>query len=105
VSADEVRTEAEALSCEFTIGKPPLNHMPRLASRRVVFTGQFECLSRAEACRAAEGAGAVVTGHVTAESLVVVGRDPGVKLRKATSLGAELIDEAGFHQLIGRSGS
>lgn len=60
-------------------------------------------MSREEAKRAAEAAGARVASSVSRRTEVVVaGRDPGGKLEKARSLGGEAVDEReSLHRLRG----
>ncbi len=67
-----------------------------LAGKIVVLTGTFTSLSREDAERRVEAAGAVVAGSVSRKtSFVVLGADPGAtKLSRAQALGTELIDEA-----------
>jgi len=67
-----------------------------LAGKTVVLTGTFTTLSREEAERRVEAAGAVLAGSVSRKTdFVVVGADPGAaKLSRARALGTELIDEA-----------
>jgi DNA ligase (NAD+) len=75
-----------------------------LAGKTVVLTGTFTSLSREEAERRVEAAGAVVAGSVSRKtSFVVLGTEPGAtKLGRAQALGIELIDEA---ELLRRLGS
>jgi DNA ligase (NAD+) len=73
-----------------------------LVGKVVVITGTLEGLSREEATRAAEKAGARVTSSVSKKtSFVLAGAEPGSKLAKAESLGVEIIDEAEFRQRLG----
>ena len=68
-----------------------------LLGKTVVITGTLPTLSREEATRRAEAAGAKVTGSVSKKTdFVLVGESAGTKLTKAQSLGVETIDEAEF---------
>ena len=77
-------------------GKQPL------AGEVVVFTGGLEGLSRPEAQRKAEAAGAQVASGVGKKvTLVVAGPGAGSKLDEARKLGIHVIDEAAFLKRIG----
>ncbi len=66
-----------------------------LTGKTIVLTGTFPTLSREEATRLAEGAGAKVTQTVSKKtSFVDAGTEPGTKLARAIELGVEVIDEA-----------
>ncbi len=68
-----------------------------LAGKTLVFTGSLAKLSRAEAKRLAEDAGARVTSSVSAKTdYVVLGESPGSKRKKAEALGVSLLDEDQF---------
>jgi DNA ligase (NAD+) len=69
-----------------------------LAGKTIVLTGELESLSREEATRRAEAAGATVAGNVSKRTdFVVAGRDAGAtKMTRAHALGTEIIDEAEF---------
>ncbi len=74
-----------------------------LAGRTVVLTGTLPSLSREEATRLAEEAGARVASSVSRKTdFVVAGENPGSKLAKARELGIEVIDEAEFLRRLGR---
>ncbi|MBJ21628.1 MAG: DNA ligase (NAD(+)) LigA [Deltaproteobacteria bacterium] len=56
---------------------------------------------RGEAKRLIEAAGGKVTGSVSRKTnFVVAGKDPGSKVKKATDLGVEILDEAGLEGLL-----
>ncbi len=74
-----------------------------LAGRTIVLTGTLPSLSREEATRLAEEAGARVASSVSRKTdFVVAGENPGSKLAKARELGIEVIDEAEFLRRLGR---
>ncbi|HEX6207687.1 MAG TPA: NAD-dependent DNA ligase LigA [Actinomycetota bacterium] len=73
-----------------------------LVGKRVVLTGGLESMSRDEATKASEAAGARVTSSVSKSTdFVVAGTDPGSKYDKAVSLGVEIIDEQEFRRRLG----
>jgi DNA ligase (NAD+) len=74
-----------------------------LTGKTIVLTGGLESMSREEASKAAEEAGARVASSVSKKTdFVVVGTDPGSKFEKAQSLGVETVDEKGFLKRLGR---
>lgn len=76
-----------------------------LAGSRFVFTGGLDRLSRGQAKKLAESAGAKVVGSVSKSTThVVVGTDPGSKYDQAVELGIETLDEEGFLALLREAG-
>lgn len=73
-----------------------------LAGLTVVLTGALTRRTREETAEAVAGAGGRVSSSVSSKTdLVVVGRDPGSKYKKALELGIRTIDEAELEELLG----
>jgi len=90
------RAVVDDLKAQLTIETYEVSETGSLfAGQTLVFTGALEELSRAEAKAQAEKLGAKVAGSVSAKTnLVIAGPGAGSKLKKATELGIEVIDEA-----------
>jgi DNA ligase (NAD+) len=74
-----------------------------LAGKTIVITGSLLAMSRDEATRAAQDAGARVASSVSKKTdFVVVGENPGSKAAQAEQLGVETIDEREFLWRLGR---
>lgn len=88
------------------LGLWPLRAVPNstavlpLQGKKLLFTGTLS-MSRSEAKRLAEQAGAEVMASVSAKlDYLVVGAEAGSKLAKAEQLGVTVVDESTFQQLI-----
>ena len=100
------REAVDALLAEVTPldEKPPVAVSSPVAGKTVVFTGSLEKMSRDEAKAMAEKFGAKVAGSVSKKTdLVVAGPGAGSKLKQATDLGIEVIDEDQWFERIGRA--
>jgi DNA ligase (NAD+) len=75
-----------------------------LAGEVVVFTGSLETMTRPEAQRLAEGAGAQIAASIGKKvTLVVAGPGAGSKLEEASRRKIHVIDEAAFRKRVGGS--
>jgi DNA ligase (NAD+) len=75
----------------------------RLTGKTIVLTGGLSSVSRDEATRLAQDAGARVASSVSKKTdLVVAGENPGSKRARAEELGIEIVDEDEFLRRLGR---
>jgi len=73
----------------------------RFAGKQFVLTGKMEGYTRDEARELIEARGGRVNSSVSKKTdFVIAGEDAGSKLDKATALGINVIDEAGFKKLL-----
>ena len=85
------------------IQRPKRDEQP-LTGVTVVITGTLDSMSREQAQEALVALGAKVSGSVSRKTgYVVAGAEPGSKLKKATELGVQVLDEAQFLQLLRES--
>jgi DNA ligase (NAD+) len=83
---------------------PPATGPKPLEGSTIVLTGGLDTLSRDEAARLAQRAGARVSSSVSRKTdFVVVGENPGSKYEQAVKLGVETVDEQEFLRRLGRS--
>ncbi len=94
---DELLTQVTPKPAEQVSSESPV------AGKTIVFTGSLEQMSRDEAKAMAERLGAKVAGSVSGKTdLLVAGPGAGSKLKKATDLGIQTLDEDGWFELVGR---
>jgi DNA ligase (NAD+) len=97
------RKAAQRLARELDIAAPSAaNDGPgALRDRSFVLTGSFATMSREQAEEKILAAGGRITSSVSRKTdFVVVGADPGSKLRKARELGVKTLDEQEFMKLL-----
>lgn len=68
-----------------------------------MFTGELKNYTRAEAQEAVERLGGRATSSVSGETnYVIVGKDPGSKLKEANQHGVEILNEEQFEKLLSK---
>jgi DNA ligase (NAD+) len=84
------------------VTRPSVEGQP-FAGMTFVITGTLDSMSREEAQQALIALGAKVSGSVSKKTrYLVAGADPGSKLKKATELGVEVLDEAQLSALLAK---
>jgi DNA ligase (NAD+) len=85
--------------------EPPSDEGPKsLEGHTIVLTGGMDTVSRDEATRLAQQAGARVSSSVSKKTdFVVAGENPGSKYDQAVKVGVEIIDEQEFLRRLGRA--
>ena len=78
----------------------------RLEGRVFVLTGALTGMTRNQAATRIVALGGKVTGSVSGRTdFLVAGENAGSKLRKAEQLGVEVLDQAGFEELLAKRGA
>jgi DNA ligase (NAD+) len=85
--------------------EPPSDEGPKpFEGQTIVLTGGMDTVSRDEATRLAQQAGARVSSSVSKKTdFVVAGENPGSKYDQAVKVGVEIIDEQEFLRRLGRA--
>jgi DNA ligase (NAD+) len=80
----------------------PTRHAPKpLKGKTFVFTGSLAQYSRAEAKERIEALGGRATSSISGETdYLVVGDNPGSKLKEAEDLGIQTLNEDEFEELM-----
>lgn len=88
---------------EMTAQTDERGKQPRIfEGKTVVFTGTLQRYTRQEAQETVERLGGRVSSGISKRTdLLVAGDDPGSKYEKAFKLGIQILDEAGFDNLVG----
>ena len=87
----------------FSAEPAPATHDLPLAGQSFVITGRLDGMTRLAAEARIKELGGTVSDSVTRKTTyLVVGAEPGSKLRKAQQLGTQILDEAGLEALLAR---
>ena len=94
--------ELRDLGLNFTAGDELKPVEGPLSGQTYVITGTLESFTRDEAAKALEAKGAKVSNSVSKKTAgVIVGEEPGSKLKKAQDAGVPIFDEKAFTKLVG----
>jgi len=97
----EVVDELRRLGVTWKEQQPRTKVEGPLSGKTFVITGTLDGMSRDQATDRIVALGGKVSGSVSKKtSYVVVGAEPGSKLKKAQELGVEILDEAAFLKLL-----
>ncbi len=97
----EVVDELRRLGVTWKEQQPRTKVEGPLSGKTFVITGTLDDMSRDQATDRIVALGGKVSGSVSKKtSYVVVGAEPGSKLKKAQELGVEILDEAAFLKLL-----
>ena len=90
--------EFNSLISYLTIEKlPTSNETNYFSGKKMVFTGRFKSLSRNEIKIKAENVGAIISNQISSKTdFLIVGSDPGSKLKKAENFNIKIINEDDF---------
>jgi DNA ligase (NAD+) len=93
--------ELRGLGLNFTAGDEVKPVEGPLSGQTYVITGTLESFTRDEAAKALEAQGAKVSGSVSKKTAgLIVGEEPGSKLKKAQDAGVPILDEAALKKLL-----
>jgi DNA ligase (NAD+) len=93
--------ELRALGLTFESGEEDRPVEGPLTGSQYVITGTLESMSREEARAALEALGAKVSDSVSKKTTgVIVGENPGSKVRKAEAAGVPILAEADLERLL-----
>jgi DNA ligase (NAD+) len=94
--------ELRGLGLRFESGDELKQPEGPLVGQTYVITGTLESFTRDEAAKALEAKGAKVGNSVSKKTAgVIVGEDPGSKLKKAQQVGVPVLDEKALKSLLG----
>jgi DNA ligase (NAD+) len=96
--------ELRELGLNFTAGDELKPVEGPLTGQTYVITGTLESFTRDEAAQALEAKGAKVSNSVSRKTAgLIVGEEPGSKLKKAQDAGVAILDEAALKRLLAGS--